>query len=520
MAKTFLKLLSSSLLSVILLSVAGTAVAAFPSVQTNNASDIQNTSVTLNGYLSNLGGYGSATVGFNWGTSSSYGNTTSSYSQNNTGSFSQPLTGLAPNTTYYYRAFSQNQEGISYGQQSTFTTGSSSSGQSNISIRDNFYSPATRYINVGDTVTWRNDGNMNHTVTGGSLNSGTLVPGASYSYTFNSAGTYTYNCQFHPNMQGTIVVGNGGGGSGQLSVQTNNATNTYNNQATLNGYVSGASNSAVWFQWGTNSTYNNSTSAQNISSSGNFSQTIYNLAPNTTYYYRAVAQGSSGFLVYGQERTLYTGSNGNNGGNQNYGNLTVQKQVINLTTGTLAWQTSTSARPGDLLSFSITLQSNGGDVQNVFVRDFLPANLIYRDSLTVNVSNYSGDIRNGITINTVSQNQPVIIAYQAQVSPNIPFGTTTITNQASITSSQSGNQTATATVFVTNSAVNGVGTGPGPVFPTPTYPNPTAFPTGAGNDFAQNFSFIPLLAIILGLWLYFSGRAYKLADWIKVKVKR
>jgi plastocyanin len=90
-----------------------------------------------------------------------------------------------------------------------------------VSAGDNFFDPASITIAVGDTVTWRNDGQVAHTVTanGGSFDSGNLNPGQSFAHTFSGAGTFRYFCQYHAGMTGTIKVtssspGGGGGGGG------------------------------------------------------------------------------------------------------------------------------------------------------------------------------------------------------------------------------------------------------------------------------------------------------------------
>jgi len=82
-----------------------------------------------------------------------------------------------------------------------------------ISIVDNSFSPQTITIAPGETVTWTNNGTMQHTVTAddGSYDSGSLNPGASFSHTFTSAGTFPYHCTFHGaaggvGMSGTIIV--------------------------------------------------------------------------------------------------------------------------------------------------------------------------------------------------------------------------------------------------------------------------------------------------------------------------
>lgn len=75
-----------------------------------------------------------------------------------------------------------------------------------VSISDFVFSPANITVSKGMTITWRNKDTVSHTVSSESFNSGTLEPGDSYSYTFNAVGTFEYNCTFHPQMKGTIVV--------------------------------------------------------------------------------------------------------------------------------------------------------------------------------------------------------------------------------------------------------------------------------------------------------------------------
>ncbi len=71
-----------------------------------------------------------------------------------------------------------------------------------------FAFPATTSVNVGDTVTWRNESGATHNATAddGSFASGSIADGGSRSVTFASAGSFPYHCTIHPSMTGTIVV--------------------------------------------------------------------------------------------------------------------------------------------------------------------------------------------------------------------------------------------------------------------------------------------------------------------------
>jgi plastocyanin len=70
------------------------------------------------------------------------------------------------------------------------------------------YAPGNDLVPPGTTITWTNTGQIGHTVTSddGVFDSGDLPPGATYSFTFDTPGTYWYFCKPHPFMRGRIVV--------------------------------------------------------------------------------------------------------------------------------------------------------------------------------------------------------------------------------------------------------------------------------------------------------------------------
>ena len=86
------------------------------------------------------------------------------------------------------------------------TTVTISSGASAQSLTAFGANPLT--IAPGTTISWLNSDNATHTSTGdaGQWSSGSIAPGGRFNFTFASAGRFTYHCQLHPNMVGTIVV--------------------------------------------------------------------------------------------------------------------------------------------------------------------------------------------------------------------------------------------------------------------------------------------------------------------------
>jgi LPXTG-motif cell wall-anchored protein len=83
----------------------------------------------------------------------------------------------------------------------------------NVSIKDFEFAPKEISVNVGDTISWKNDGATQHTVTAddGSFDSGNLDVGGTFSHTFDKAGTVAYYCKLHgakggSGMAATITV--------------------------------------------------------------------------------------------------------------------------------------------------------------------------------------------------------------------------------------------------------------------------------------------------------------------------
>ncbi len=79
-----------------------------------------------------------------------------------------------------------------------------------------YFDPQELDVKVGTTVVWTNDDSVAHTVTDGkptdneigkTFDSGLIKAGATFEYTFSSAGSFDYFCQVHPWMTGKVSVG-------------------------------------------------------------------------------------------------------------------------------------------------------------------------------------------------------------------------------------------------------------------------------------------------------------------------
>lgn len=94
-----------------------------------------------------------------------------------------------------------------------------------INLSSLMFNPSATTVKVGETVTWRNDEPITHTVTSGRFmdidkttglrssqqpdglfNTKLGGKGKTFSFTFTKPGTYTYYCDIHQGMNATITV--------------------------------------------------------------------------------------------------------------------------------------------------------------------------------------------------------------------------------------------------------------------------------------------------------------------------
>jgi plastocyanin len=94
-----------------------------------------------------------------------------------------------------------------------------------IDIRDNRFEPADATVAPGTTLMWINYDQAQHTVTAddGQFDSGVLDPGDIFVVTVEGAGKLTYHCTLHPEMKGSVTLGEGDGGEATTTEKANPA---------------------------------------------------------------------------------------------------------------------------------------------------------------------------------------------------------------------------------------------------------------------------------------------------------
>lgn len=306
---------------------AGTA--ATMTLGTTAATNISSVGATLNG-LYNVSA-SSAQVWFQYGTSQNNLNNYSAIAiqTTGTGTYSANITGLTPNTTYYFKAYG-SQGGNSYfgNTAQSFTTtnavqsisvstlAASSVGENSVVFNGYLTNASqistTRYFKWGTSSTsLTHTLSVSGTTTSGGPFSSTLsglTPSTTYyfkAYATNSMGTVSGNQVFTFTTLSAPVQ--------NISVTTLAATNITSSSATLNGYLTTNSSSTRYFKWGTSS--NSLTHTLSVTGTQNsnspFSANLSGLTPNTNYYFRAYAnngttvQSTTHQFLTSQTTTIY-----------------------------------------------------------------------------------------------------------------------------------------------------------------------------------------------------------------------
>ncbi len=90
-------------------------------------------------------------------------------------------------------------------------TDAKTSGGNSVDIKGFAFSPKALKVTAGTKVTWTNDDSADHTSTAdkgapAAWDSGHLGKGKTFSFTFTKKGSYSYHCDIHTYMTGTVDV--------------------------------------------------------------------------------------------------------------------------------------------------------------------------------------------------------------------------------------------------------------------------------------------------------------------------
>jgi len=290
-----------------------------PAVETQSATNINENNATINGRANPKGE--ETTVWFKWGPSSvSLYNQTPEQSIGSGMSYSNfnfSLSGLAPDTTYYFQAYAKNSAGTVYGSILSFRTQSSQVLEFPLATTES----ATNIDE--DSATLRGEANPKGTsatvwfewgTSSGSLNNRTsernIGSGNSYIDESESISGLSDNTTYYFRI--VVENSNGRDNGSILSFRTDDGDNScvaplaYTNQAgfltensaTLRGTINPRGyQTKVWFEYGENYSLGSQTTYEYVGSGQSdtdFVRYLSSLSPNKTYYFRIVADSNCG----------------------------------------------------------------------------------------------------------------------------------------------------------------------------------------------------------------------------------
>ncbi|OFY64903.1 MAG: hypothetical protein A2V64_13505 [Bacteroidetes bacterium RBG_13_43_22] len=299
--------------------VAFTAGAIAPTVTTTAISDITSTTSSSGGDVTSDGGSSVTARGVCWSTSADPTTADSKTSDaSGTGTFSSTLTGLTPCTTYHVRAYATNSVGTSYGDDVSFTSGTSLATVTTATISAITTTTASSGGNItGDCassvtargVCWSTSSNPT------TADSKTADDTGGGSYTSSITGL-TNSTSYHVRAYATNSAGTAYGeditftaGAVPPTVTTTAISDIMSTTASSGGDVTSDGGSSVTVRGVCWSTSSNPTTTDSKTSdgtgTGTFTSSLTGLTPNTTFYVKAYATNSAG-TAYGNEVTFTT----------------------------------------------------------------------------------------------------------------------------------------------------------------------------------------------------------------------
>ncbi len=238
------------------------------------------------------------------------------------GSFTSSLTNLLPNTTYYVRAYAENEMGISYGEEATFKTLEQKAVLAVSVLSFDFEtSEETRtltihntgnsdlYWNLSKSAAWVTLSKSRGTIEGGNSEDITIT----VSRTGLIAGDYNTQLELSTNVDSRPLSISMKVSYSLPAVVTGEVSDIQTATAKVSGNITSLGNGAKINQYGhvwSTSAYptisNSKTQLGEISSADAFTSVLTDLLPNTTYYVRAYATNDAG-TSYGEQITFKTG---------------------------------------------------------------------------------------------------------------------------------------------------------------------------------------------------------------------
>jgi subtilisin len=296
--------------------------------ETRTASDVTDTSATVNGTVSSVPD-GGATVRFRWGPTGPSGdlpaNTTASIAVDGFTEFSQEITGLDPDTEYDFIAVAESESDIDRGarlsvgdgtvptlvistgvQRDTFDTGTTLAGSvddlggaDSVDVFFEWRPVGASAWNTTSTQTLTSTGSVTADLTGLAEDS---------EYEFRLVGTATDGDTDEGTLRSFYTTGD-------PLVETDAASEIGETSARFNGRLpsNGGSAGDLSFEWGPEGEFSNTVTDVQTEDSDGFGITIgafyadvSGLDPNTTYNYRAVFDADDGDSDTGEPVTFST----------------------------------------------------------------------------------------------------------------------------------------------------------------------------------------------------------------------